>query len=231
MVVSQPIRTRFLVHLGVIALASTVLGAAPPPAAPAAPAERVLDVTLVPAAPERQPTTPRAAPPKAAGAHRPVAARSSGLGIPLRVAVCLLGAGLAWLAWRRRPRRCPGCGTAMRRLSPTAAFAELDMGERTDQLVGDVRYEVWRCDACGLVDKESLARDLSAAAAAAPPGSAIFLRRRAQSGLSIWSPSRSLPGVPVAAAWKQAASPSPEAGPPTVSPASAGETGGSPDEP
>ena len=79
----------------------------------------------------------------------------------------------------------------MRRLGREEAFAELDMAERTEQLVGDVRYEVWRCAACGAVEKRGKARDLSSAqaqAAAAPVGSAAFLRRRARAGLSIWSP-------------------------------------------
>ncbi|HXO27409.1 MAG TPA: hypothetical protein VOA80_08710, partial [Thermoanaerobaculia bacterium] len=98
-------------------------------------------------------------------------------------------AGVA--AWRRRPRRCGSCRAAMRRLGREEAFAELDMAERTEQLVGDVRYEVWRCAACGAVEKRGKARDLSSAqaqAAAAPVGSAAFLRRRARAGLSIWSP-------------------------------------------
>lgn len=79
----------------------------------------------------------------------------------------------------------------MRRLGREDAFAELDMAERTELLVGDVRYEVWRCQACGAIEKRGTARDvqgLAAAAVAPPVGSAAFLRRRAQSGLSIWTP-------------------------------------------
>ena len=104
-------------------------------------------------------------------------------------------AGVA--AWRRRPRRCASCRAAMRRLGREEAFAELDMAERTEQLVGDVRYEVWRCATCGAVEKRGKERDLSAAQAraAAPVGSAAFLRRRARAGLSIWSPP-SLPPAP-----------------------------------
>lgn len=79
----------------------------------------------------------------------------------------------------------------MVRLDREAAFAELDMAERTEHLVGEIRYEVWRCPACGALDKRGSLRRLNAAAARTltePVGSAAFLRRRARAGLSIWSP-------------------------------------------
>jgi hypothetical protein len=171
--------------------------------AASAPQERVLDVTLV---------SPRtAAPPEAAPqTGRPPAlapgavARRGGPGSgPLGwrgwlAATMAVAAAAGVAAWRRRPRRCAGCRAAMRRLGREEAFAELDMAERTEQLVGDVRYEVWRCAACGAVEKRGKERELSAAqarAAAAPVGSAAFLRRRAHAGLSIWSPP-SLPPAP-----------------------------------
>jgi hypothetical protein len=184
--------------------------------------EGVFNVTLVPGSAIRQPAAGQrpvapgiAAPakgsrPRAAGrlaqsrAEGPAGARSGraagspgGLWWGLAAVAAVLVGGL--LAWRRRPRRCPSCRAAMRRLAPAEAFAELDMGERTDQLVGDVRHEVWRCAACGMVDKRGVARDLSrltASARAAPVGSAAYLRRRAQSGLSIWSPPPTRP-VPI----------------------------------
>lgn len=65
------------------------------------------------------------------------------------------------------------------------------MAERTEQLVGDVRHTVWRCTACGGIEKRGVARDvrgLIANATAPPVGSAAFLRRRTQSGMSIWTP-------------------------------------------
>jgi len=173
--------------------------------------DRVLDVTLVPAnAPGRAASAPSTAAeaerrqPAAAGAAptttRPAALRSHGSRWPAVTALLgVVAAGAGWLSWRRRPRRCTTCGAPMRRLDAAAAFAELDIGERTDQLVGDVRYTVWRCGACSAIEKLGAARDLSAAAAAAPVGSAMFLRRRAQSGLSIWSPAP-IPIVPPAPA-------------------------------
>ena len=169
-----------------------------------APQERVLDVTLVSpgtaARPEaaRQPGRPPALAPGAAA--RPANPGSGPLSWGGWLAAAMAVAAAAGVAaWRRRPRRCASCRAAMRRLGREEAFAELDMAERTEQLVGDVRYEVWRCAACGAVEKHGKARDLSSAqaqAAAAPVGSAAFLRRRARAGLSIWSPpSPPPPGV------------------------------------
>jgi LPXTG-motif cell wall-anchored protein len=191
--------------------------AAPPPraAGDSSTSERVLDVTFAPAgsagsAGATQPsdrgrqagsaaTTPTAASAATAASAprtRAGAVRSGGgaSGWWLAwIAAAILAAAGGLLAWRRRRRRCASCSAAMRRLGPEAAFAELDMAERTEHLVGDVRYEIWRCPACGAVDKRGAARDLSrlktgAGGIGAPVGSAAFLLRRAQSGLSIWSP-------------------------------------------
>jgi hypothetical protein len=169
---------------------------APRTGADTAPQERVLDVTLVSpgasARPEaaRQPGPPPALAPGAAA--RRGGPGSGPLGWRGWLAATMAAAAAAGVAaWRRRPRRCASCRAAMRRLGREEAFAELDMAERTEQLVGDVRYEVWRCAACGAVEKRGKARDLSGAqagAVAAPVGSAAFLRRRARAGLSIWSP-------------------------------------------
>jgi hypothetical protein len=161
-----------------------------------APRERVLDITLVsPGTAARPEAAPRPGRPPAlapGAAARRGASGSGTLGWRGWLAATMaLAAAAGVAAWRRRPRRCASCRAAMRRLGREEAFAELDMAERTEQLVGDVRYEVWRCAACGAVEKHGKARDLSSAqaqAAAAPVGSAAFLRRRAQAGLSIWSP-------------------------------------------
>ncbi len=194
-----PIASRLAPALGGALLAAALAwpAAASAAASNTSPQERVLDVTLVPpgtaARPEaaRQPPRPPALAPGAA-AHGG-GAGSGPLGwrgwLAAMAAVAAAAAGVA--AWRRRPRRCASCRTAMRRLGREEAFAALDMAERTEQLVGDVRYEVWRCAACGAVEKRGKARDLSGAqarAVAAPVGSAAFLRRRARAGLSIWSP-------------------------------------------
>jgi hypothetical protein len=166
-----------------LAASLPALAAPPQPAASAQAPQRVLDVTFAPVAP---PAGQRMGP-------QPASRRvlTSGLLVWTAAAVLTAAAG-GLLAWRRRPRRCASCRAAMRRLGREAAFAELDMAERTEQLVGEVRYEVWRCTACETVDKRGTARDLSrlnagAGGIGAPVGSAAFLRRRAQSGLSIWS--------------------------------------------
>jgi hypothetical protein len=173
------------------------VGSAPKTAADSAPQEQVLDVTLVPAGPAPRPNQApqaRRIPGLAAGAAaRRGAAGSGSLSWRGWLAAAMAAAAAAGVAlWlRRRPRRCTSCRAAMRRLGREEAFATLDMAERTEQLVGDVRYEVWHCIACGAVEKRGKARDLSGAeahAAAAPVGSAAFLRRRARAGLSIWSP-------------------------------------------
>jgi len=147
-----------------------------------------------PPAPPQPPSAGRQPPATPAAGGRGATSKrgSAGGAAPLWLALAAVAALLAGrLAWRRRPPRCGRCGASTRRLDAGAAFAELDMGERTEHLVGDVRYAVWRCDACGQVEKRGAARDIGgliANATAPPVGSASFLRRRGQSGLSIWSP-------------------------------------------
>jgi len=188
------------------AAARASASAAPRAGADAGPQERVLDVTLVspraatqPAAAAGQPRQPPALAPGAAARHGGQGSGPLGWrGWLAAATAALAAAGVA--AWRRRRRRCASCRTAMRRLGREEAFATLDMAERTEQLVGDVRYEVWSCAACGAVEKHGKARDLSGAqarAVAAPVGSAAFLRRRARAGLSIWSP----PSPPAPCVW------------------------------
>jgi hypothetical protein len=190
--------------------------------------ERVLDVTLVP--PQSGHSTPASAGRPAAGAplqdvspQAPAARRQataarrlspaarSSPGLPLAVALLIAAAAAGRIAWRRRPRRCTECGAVMRRLDGAAAFAELDMAERTDHLVGEVRYKVWRCGSCGAVTKSAATREVTTAVAAAgaPVGSATYLRRQAQSGLSIMPPR--LPG---ASSGEPPSPPPPETGEP-----------------
>ena len=62
----------------------------------------------------------------------------------------LLGGGTAGtLYWRRHHRRrCPNCGRKMRRLSETDDDAELEHGQRVEERVRSVNYDVWKCPAC-----------------------------------------------------------------------------------
>lgn len=72
------------------------------------------------------------------------------------------GAGLAILIvvfsvlmyyWRRRARRCPTCGAAMRRMSDIAEKRFLDAGEKLEETLKSVDYDVWVCSACSATVK------------------------------------------------------------------------------
>lgn len=57
------------------------------------------------------------------------------------------GCGLvAWL--RRRPRTCPRCQARMFRLDEAADDAHLSSGQRAEESVGSVDYDVWACPTC-----------------------------------------------------------------------------------
>jgi hypothetical protein len=75
----------------------------------------------------------------------------------------------------------------MRRLDRVAAFTELDEAERTEQLVGDMQHEVWRCASCGELRKVARSGPLAAQRSAAPVGSATHHRQWQRSGLSLFS--------------------------------------------
>ena len=61
-----------------------------------------------------------------------------------------LGGGAAGIVyWRRHRRRsCPECGRRMHRLSETDDDAELEHGQRVEERVRSVDYDVWKCPAC-----------------------------------------------------------------------------------
>jgi len=51
--------------------------------------------------------------------------------------------------WRRfRRRRCPQCRTRMRRLDEAEDDASLEVGQRAEERVGSVDYDVWACPSC-----------------------------------------------------------------------------------
>lgn len=68
----------------------------------------------------------------------------------------LLG-GAAWLIGRvfvrRRPRRCRTCSMTMLKLDEASDDAHLEAGERVEERIGSVDYDVWQCPGCGTVDK------------------------------------------------------------------------------
>ncbi|MCC3156582.1 TPM domain-containing protein [Hymenobacter sp. 15J16-1T3B] len=49
---------------------------------------------------------------------------------------------------REAPYACPTCGQPMRRLSETDDDGLLHAGERVEERIKSVDYDVWRCDAC-----------------------------------------------------------------------------------
>lgn len=69
------------------------------------------------------------------------------------IAVPLAGAGLGLRRYLRlRPRPCPACGQMMRRLGEAADDAHLDGGQRLEEFLQSVDYDVWLCDGCGHMD-------------------------------------------------------------------------------
>jgi len=66
------------------------------------------------------------------------------LGAIASAVVALVGA----FRWRRlHPRDCPVCGLRMQRLSEAADDAELNAGQRLEESLHSVDYDVWRCPA------------------------------------------------------------------------------------
>ncbi|RKG76991.1 TPM domain-containing protein [Corallococcus exercitus] len=55
-------------------------------------------------------------------------------------------AGSAWL--RRRPRKCRTCGNLRARLGEAQDDAHLDPGQRREESLGSVDYDVWWCESC-----------------------------------------------------------------------------------
>lgn len=61
----------------------------------------------------------------------------------------LVGAAVGALLWRRRrPRPCPRGHGMMARLDEAADDAALSPGQRTEERIGSVDYDVWACPAC-----------------------------------------------------------------------------------
>ena len=60
-----------------------------------------------------------------------------------------LGSALGAFKWRRyRPRRCPRCGKKMRRLGETQDDVALDAGQKLEEKLASIDYDVWECG-CG----------------------------------------------------------------------------------
>lgn len=69
-----------------------------------------------------------------------------------QLAVLFATGGIGWQLFRRwnrnRPRNCQQCGSHMVRLSEVLDDRYLDPGQRTEERVGSVDYDVWKCTQC-----------------------------------------------------------------------------------
>jgi uncharacterized protein len=62
-----------------------------------------------------------------------------------------LGAGVLGLSAyaRNRPRNCEQCGTRMARLDEASDDVYLDSGQKMEEFLQSVDYDVWKCGGCG----------------------------------------------------------------------------------
>ena len=61
-----------------------------------------------------------------------------------------IGSIVGFRKWRRhRRRRCPACQMPMARLGEAADDALLEEGQRAEERIGSVDYDVWKCGTCG----------------------------------------------------------------------------------
>lgn len=56
---------------------------------------------------------------------------------------------------RHRARRCANCGTSMQRLGETADDKYLDEGQRLEESLKSVDYDVWLCPSCRAVERHA----------------------------------------------------------------------------
>ena len=91
--------------------------------------------------------------PRSQGYERSAESRGFGIGALLLGLLGAATAGAGSLAglrrWRRvRRRRCPQCQSTMSRLAETEDDARLEEGQRAEERVGSVDYDVWACPSC-----------------------------------------------------------------------------------
>ncbi|MEO1209129.1 MAG: TPM domain-containing protein [Cyanobacteria bacterium J06638_20] len=77
-------------------------------------------------------------------ADNPNTARALGGG----AAVLAIGAPIVGFWNRHRTRKCPNCATRMVRLSERLDDKYLDPGQRKEEMLGSVDYDVWQCPSC-----------------------------------------------------------------------------------
>ncbi len=72
-----------------------------------------------------------------------------GLGLPLIASLPLL---LCLYHWRNHTRKCPNCGTRMRKVDEVHDNEYLTPSQDLEERIGSVDYDVWLCPACGETD-------------------------------------------------------------------------------
>lgn len=67
--------------------------------------------------------------------------------------IFLLGAFLLYRSYRTRRRKCPTCGTRMRRLSENEDNELLSASQDFEENLDTVDYDVWECPKCGTIER------------------------------------------------------------------------------
>jgi uncharacterized protein len=64
-----------------------------------------------------------------------------------------LGLGGGYLLYRRwsryRPHKCPNCGDTMTRLDEASDDLHLESGQKLEEMLASIDYDVWKCQTCG----------------------------------------------------------------------------------
>lgn len=80
-----------------------------------------------------------------------IARRAQDVGAAI-LAPILAALGAAWIAFRRylrrRPRPCPDCRAMMEKAPETTEDAHLNGGQKLEEFLGSVDYDVWHCPDC-----------------------------------------------------------------------------------
>lgn len=121
-----------------------------------APAATVAEVDVESTAPALRTAAPMPAPPEPAIPAATTYRQRSQPDGDASMLTWILGGGLTAIAggtgalvWlRRRPRTCPHCRLPMIRLDEAADDAHLSSGQRSEESVGSVDYDVWACPSC-----------------------------------------------------------------------------------
>ncbi|MBV9108365.1 MAG: TPM domain-containing protein [Gemmatimonadetes bacterium] len=86
-------------------------------------------------------------------AYSPPAQSSGGSGGILFALLGAGGLGIAAVAYgghaRNKPRKCPRCSTQMVKLDEVSDDVYLDSGQKCEEYIHSVDYDVWKCGACG----------------------------------------------------------------------------------